>query len=131
MTEQAPSDTWMIPNPHNGSKTPKWVVQEAYNRLFIWEENTAYADGRVSYDNWVQETDDDMVNNLVNKAIQTIHNWGNPQYGPPIDPRPSLLLLHDEWLSQNGYPDCHDSITPQSSQIFEESDPKDVELYWE
>ena len=122
----------MIPNPtFFGLKTPIWVVQEAYNRLFIWEENEAVADGRVSYEEWLLQEEDPLVKDLIEKALEVDLSWGDAECGSDLDVRPSLLLLQEDWLSENGFQNCHNSVIPQMSQIFREYDPLKVKVSWE
>lgn len=121
--ERTPHASWFIQNPDFfGFKLPLWHVQEAYNRLFIWEENTGLADGRVSFDQWLNDTDP-TTKQLIEGALNTEFHWGPLQANSPLSERPSLLILNDHWLSSMGYPGVSSSIQPQLSAIFRDRNP--------
>ena len=121
-----PHESWKIENVDwFGFKTPLWVAQEAYNRLYAYEECEALADhAPIEYRTWLLAAEDPCVKALVTAAEIEDFEWGN---GSP-SVRPSLLLLNEQWLANQGYSGIADMVVPQDSEIFRDKNPLNVNI---
>ena len=110
-----PDEDWeLLPNAERvgeegGEKPPFWRVQRAYNILFTWEEETAFADGHnACFLEWLHATmTEEGSHDIITPCLLTEMEWNGAFLpGRPDYPRPSLLLLHanDEWFVNNSIP---------------------------
>ena len=125
---RTPHESWNIENLNwFGFKTPLWVVQEAYNRLYAFEECEALADhAPIEYRTWLLAAKDPCVRALVTAAEIEEFEWGDSPGCPSV--RPSLLLLNEQWLTKQGYHGIANMVVPQDSEIFRDKDPLNVNI---
>ena len=82
------------------------IVDTIFNILTIYEEASAYYDGR--YDSDLDGCIKYFKNNLPNEAKLLLKNALSQKFYLPNDGycpyyRPSLLLLNEEWMKSQGY----------------------------
>lgn len=108
--------------------SPEWNVNEVYNTLAQFEEFVDYSNGSKEVDMlfWLREKyekENDNFKKLLKEAfIIKQSEWKYTElYGPPWPDRPSLFLIHNKWMRNNGYDFIADPLEKSIFPIIETS----------